>query len=134
LYGALDISTSGLVAQRMRLTVTSDNVANAGTILNSDLEYEPYRRRAVILAAGDPVSGAAEGVHVAEIELDDGPLRAEHDPGSPHADENGYVYYPNIDPVIESMNSMVALRAYEANIAAIEATKSMMSIALQMLA
>ena len=134
MYGSLEISTSGLVAQRARLTVASTNVANARTILNADGEYEPFRRRFAVLGVGDPERGAVGGVHVASIEIDDGPLRAEFDPDSPYADEQGYVYYPNIDPVIEQMNSMVALRAYEANVAAIEASKSMISVALQILA
>jgi flagellar basal-body rod protein FlgC len=134
MYGSLDISTSGLIAQRTRLTVTSANLLNAKTILNEDGEYEPFRRRFAVLGAGDPKSGSPLGVHVAAIELDDSPLTARHEPGSPYADEDGYVYYPNIDPVIEQMNAMEALRAYEANIASVEATKSMMSVALQMLA
>ncbi len=134
MYGALDISTSGLVAQRQRFDVYSANVANAGTIFNPDGEYEPYRRRSIVLEAGDPRSGNPGGVHVGAIELDDGPPRAKYEPGSPFADEDGIVYYPNIDPVVEAMNSMVALRAYEANISVVEATKSMMSVALEMLA
>ncbi len=56
------------------------------------------------------------------------------EPGSPYADEDGYVYYPNVDPVIEQMNAMEAARAYEANISALEATKSMFSVALQIIA
>ena len=134
MYGSLDISTSGLIAQRTRLTVASANLMNARTILNADGEYEPYRRRSVILAAGDPETNTPDGVHVGAIEIDEGPLRREHDPGSPFADASGYVEYPNISPVIEQMNSMEALRSYEANIAAVEATKSMMSVALEMLA
>ena len=134
MYGALDISTSGLVAQRIRLDVISANIANARTILNADGEYEPYRRRAVMLAAGDGKTGAAGGVHVAEIKLDDAPLQARYEPNSPYADAGGYVRYPNVNPVVEQVNAMEALRSYEANIAAVEATKSMISVALQILA
>ena len=134
MYGALDISTSGLVAQRIRLDVISANIANARTLLNADGEYEPYRRRAVMLAAGDGKTGAAGGVHVAAIELDDAPLQARYEPNSPYADAGGYVRYPNVNPVVEQVNAMEALRSYEANIAAVEATKSMISIALQILA
>jgi flagellar basal-body rod protein FlgC len=134
MYGALDTSTSGLVAQRTRFDIFSANVANSRTILNADGEYEPYRRRFPLLAQGDELNANAAGVHVASIEIDDGPLRMEYEPGSPYADADGYVGYPNIDPVVEQMNAMVAFRAYEANIAAVEATKSMLSAALQMLA
>ena len=95
MYGALDISTSALVAQRIRLDVIAANIANQRTILNENDEYEP---------------------------------------GSPFADADGYVSYPNVNSVIETMNAMDAARAYEANITAIEATKSMLSVALQIIA
>lgn len=134
MYGALDISTSGLIAQRTRMNIVAANTANADNILNAKGEYDPYRRRFAVFASGDPATGTPEGVHVAEIGVDQGPLRPEHDPGSPYADEQGYVYYPNVDPVIEQMNAMEAARAYEANISALEATKSMFSIALQIIA
>ena len=134
MYGALDISTSGLIAQRTRLTISSLNIANRQTILNADGEYEPFQRRIALLASGDPSSGSTEGVHVAAIALDDAPPVPKYEPGSPFADKDGYVSYPNISPVIEQLNAMEAMRSYEANIAAVEATKSMMSVALEMLA
>ncbi|MHC5026822.1 MAG: flagellar basal body rod protein FlgC [Planctomycetota bacterium] len=133
MYGALDISTSALVANRVRMTTISANLANRSTITNEFGEYEPFRRRLVEMAAGDPDSGNAMGVHIAAIREDDGPLQAKYEPNSPHADESGYVYYPDIDPVIEQMNAMEAARSYEANIAVIEATKSMMRVALEVL-
>ncbi|TVQ54597.1 MAG: flagellar basal body rod protein FlgC [Phycisphaerales bacterium] len=133
MLGSLDISTSGLIAQRTRLNVVAANVANKDTILNENGEYEPFRRRIAHLAAGDPSRGEPMGVHVSNIELDDGTPMLKYEPGSPFADENGYVGYPNINPVVEQMNAMEAARSYEANIAAIEATKSMTSIALQLL-
>jgi len=134
MYGSLDISTSALVAQRTRLNIVAANVANSQTILNADGEYDPYRRRFAVFATGDPSTGSTQGVHVAEIRIDQGPLRPVLEPGSPFADERGYVYYPNVQPVIEQMNAMEAARAYEANISAIEATKSMFSVALQIIA
>lgn len=134
MYGTLDISTSGLIAQRTRLEVISDNIANQRTLLDEQGAYAPYRRRAVLLAAGDSTSGAREGVHVESIQIDDGPLTPKLEPGSPYADADGYVYYPNVNPVVEAMNAMEASRSYEANIMAIEATKSMMSVALEILA
>jgi len=134
MYGSLDISTSGLIAQRTRLNIVAANVANARAVLNAQNEYDPYRRRYAVFASGDPVGGSAQGVHVADILIDQGPLRPVLEPGSRYADEDGYVYYPNVDPVIEAMNAMEAARAYEANISAIEATKSMFSVALQIIA
>ena len=134
MYGTLDISTSALVAHRTRLDVISANVANQNTLLNAAGEYEPYRRRSVIFAPGDPARGSAEGVHVAAIEIDSGPLRTKYEPGSPYADADGYVRYPNVNSVIEQLNAMEAARSYEANITAIEATKSILSVALRIIA
>jgi flagellar basal-body rod protein FlgC len=133
MYASLDISTSALIAQRTRLDVISANLANKDTILNAEGDYEPFQRRFAVLAAGDPVRGGAAGVHVSAIELDQSEPMWRYEPGSPYANTDGYVAYPNINPVIEQMNAMEAARAYEANIAAIEATKSMMSVALQLL-
>ena len=134
MYGALDISTSGLVAQRTRLNVITANIANAKSITNDAGEYAPYRRRFPIFAPGDPARGSEQGVHVASIQTDTSPLRPVLEPGSPFADADGYVYYPNVNPVFEQMNAMEAQRAYEANITAVEATKSMFSVALRLLA
>jgi flagellar basal-body rod protein FlgC len=134
MYGTLDILTSGLVAQRTRLDTISANILNKDSLMNDRGEFEPYRRRMAILAQGDPVSGRPEGVHVTEIAIDMAPLTPRHDPGSPFADADGYVLYPNVHLPMEQLNAMEAARAYEANIAAIEATKSMLSVALQILA
>ena len=134
MYGAFDISTSALVAQRTRLDVIAANIANQRTILNEKGEYEPYRRRFVVFGEGDPARGQREGLHVASIEIDDSPLNQSYEPGSPFADADGYVSYPNVNSVFETMNAMDAARAYEANITAIEATKSMLSVALQIIA
>ena len=134
MFGVLDVSTSGLIAQRTRLEIISANLDNSDSLLNAAGEYEPYRRRFAVLAAGDPSLGEPDGVHIASIELDQSPLRRKYEPGSPFADEKGYVSYPNVNPVMEQMNAMEAVRAYEANIAAIEATKSMMTVALQIIA
>lgn len=134
MYGSLDISTSALIANRVRLDVISANIAGKDALLNADGQYEPFRRRVTMLAAGDPARGSEEGVHVASIEVDPSPLRMVYEPSSPYANADGYVGYPNVNIVIEQMNAMEAARSYEANIAVVEATKSMMSVALQMLA
>lgn len=133
MYGALDISTSGLLVQRTRLNAIAGNLANQQTILNAEGRYEPYQRREVLVAAGDPSSGRREGVHVAGIRLSDNPPIMKYEPHSEFADENGYVGYPDINPVVEQVNALEAMRAYEANIIAIEATKSMMNVAMRMI-
>jgi flagellar basal-body rod protein FlgC len=134
MYGSLDISTSALVAQRTRLNVITANIANTRSLVNDAGEYSPYRRRFAVFAPGDPARGSEQGVHVAAIQTDTGPLRPILEPSSPFADADGYVYYPNVNPVVEQMNAMEAQRAYEANITAIEATKSMFSVAMRLLA
>ncbi|MBG82934.1 MAG: flagellar basal body rod protein FlgC [Phycisphaerae bacterium] len=133
MFGALDISSSGLVAQRQRMTAIAGNLANIETILNAEGEYEPYRRRIPMFSPGDPANGSSHGVHLSGIMLDDSPLQMRYEPDSPWADEQGYVGYPDISLVIEQMNAMEASRAYEANITVAEATKSMYSIALEIL-
>ena len=133
MYGVLDISASGLVAQRTRLNTITANIANREAILNADGEYEPYRRKQVFFATGNG-KGDPLGVHVAAIEDDQSDLVPRYMPGSKYADEAGYVYYPNVNSVVEQMDAMEAYRAYEANIAAAEATKSMMTLTLQMIA
>jgi len=139
MFGLFDISTSGLVAQRVRLETISANIANQETLLDSQGRFDPWKRRSVVLAAGDseigrPHGGRGElGVHVAEIrESDSFDLRFQ--PGHPYADERGYVRYPDVDPVLEQIDALDAVRAYEANIAAVEATKSMFASALAILA
>jgi flagellar basal-body rod protein FlgC len=134
MYGSLDISTSGLIANRVRLDVISANIAGKDTILNAQGQYEPFRRRIALFAAGTPNGESPLGVHVAAIELDPSELSMRFEPDSPYANADGYVGYPNVNMIMEQMNAMEAARSYEANIAAIEATKSMISIALQSLA
>lgn len=138
MYGGLDISVSGMVAQRARHTVIASNIANANTLLNSKGEYEPYLKRATHLAPGNPGSAnpadRGSGVHVADITADPTALRARYMPSSPYADEDGYVMVPDINTTVEQINAMEASRAYEANVAAAEATKTMMAQALRLLA
>lgn len=133
MYGSLDISTSALVAQRTQLNVISANIANREVLVNAQGQYAPYQRRIALLASGDPASGRAEGVHVADIVTDD-TLLFRYEPDSRFANADGYVGYPNVDPVKEMVNAMEASRSYEANIAAIEATKSMINAALEVIA
>lgn len=143
MYGSLDISTSGMIAQRTRLEVVSANLANVGTLLDSSGRLNPYQRRAVQFSVGDPsstsVSGRALGVHVADISLDQTPVRPkEWDPNNPLAYTSGpykgYVAETNVNTVVENVNAMEAVRAYEANVMAAEATKQMLASALRLLA
>lgn len=133
MFGALDISTSALVAQRTRMEVIAANLANMQSVEDADGNYAPFRRRIAIFQPGDPTGGSTRGVHVSAIEEDGGALRLKHEPGHKHADADGYVGYPNIDPAMEMINALEASRAYEANITAAEATKSMLQASLRLL-
>ena len=133
MYGSLDISTSGMVAQRTRMAVIASNIANASSIQNSKGEYEPYLRRAVMFAPKSTV-GEGLGVEVVDIELDQNALKKEQHIGHPMADDDGYILVPDIDTTSEWVNGLEASRAYEANVMAAEATKSMMAQALRLLA
>jgi flagellar basal-body rod protein FlgC len=133
MFGSLDISTSGLVAQRTMLDTIAGNIANAHTTRRSDGEPGPYLRQVALLAPGD--GSGRPGVHVeGVIEDTKGKPRLVNDPSHPDADADGYVQYPNIDLSTEMINAMVAVRAYEANLTAAEATKSIMASTLRLLA
>lgn len=132
MYGALEISTSGLVAQRAQLDTIAGNIANAQTTQRLDGKPGPFLRKVALLAAG---KGDQPGVQVAGVVEDNvRPPRPVKDPSHPDANEDGIVYYPNVDPMVEMVNAMVAVRAYEANITAMEATKTIVSSSLRLLA
>ncbi len=133
MFGALDISTSGLVAQRVQIDTIAGNIANAQTTSRLDGKPGPYLRRVALLASGD--NKGDPGVRVQSVVEDTkGHIRKVSDPTHPHADADGIVSYPNVDMATEMINAMVAVRAYEANITAIEATKSIISGTLRLLA
>lgn len=133
MYGTLDISTSGMIAQRTRMQVIASNIANINTLQNAQGQYDPYRRRAAMLApAGD--GSEPLGVRVADIQIEHNALRRDYQPQSPYADAEGYVMVPDIDTTSEWVNGLQASRAYEANVAAAETTKNMVAQALRLLA
>ncbi len=143
MYGALDVSTSGMIAQRTRLEVISANLANQSTVLDASGNINPYKRRTVLFAAGDPTAGSAEsrsfGVHVAQIDIDRTPSRPrEWNPDSPLAFKSGpfkgYVAETNVNSTVEQVNALEAVRAYEANVMAAETTKQMVAASLRLLA
>lgn len=154
-----DISGYGLSAQRFRINLISSNIANANTTRTD--EGGPYRRREAIFKAvdfsdllsrqmhqnsyledensiGDP---AAEpfakpplmSVRVDKVIRDDSPFKLRFDPTNPDADENGYVAMPNVNPVIEMADLIEATRAYQANVAAYQSSKTMAQSAIDLL-
>ena len=133
MYGSLDISTSGMIAQRTRMAVIANNLANVNTTQNDKGEYEPYLRRAAMLSPAGSGNDIA-GVQVSSIEIMQGALKEQLNPTHPNADDRGYIMVPDIDTTSEWVNGLEASRAYEANVVAAEASKSMMAQALRLLA
>jgi len=138
MFGSLDISTSALVAQRIRMDTIAGNIANASTPADPNGRPGVYQRRVAVFAPGNPAAGRdAAGVHVAEILKDPAPPEMRHDPGHPLAAKagkwQGYVAYPNVKMSVEMINAMEAGRAYEANVTVMQATKSMISASLKLL-
>jgi flagellar basal-body rod protein FlgC len=141
LLSAIDISASGLTAQRMRIQVLVSNLVNANT---TDVEGAgPYRRRDVVFRAKalEPSFGEAfneamiesRGVEVERVvRATSEPVRR-YEPKHPHADKDGYVAYPNINPVEELVNMMTATRSYEANLKVVESVKDMAYKTLEIL-
>lgn len=126
---SLDISGSALTAQRLRMDVISNNVANMDTA--------GYRRQVVELGerSGDSFSSVfgntvGSGVEITSIDQDQSDLKLEYDPTNPLADANGYVEHSNVDMVTELTDMMSATRSYEASVTALDATKSMAAKAL----
>lgn len=148
MYGLFDVSTSGMVAQRVRLEAASANLANQDTVLDAQGKVNPYRRREVMLAPGltkgaRSAQGAegerSFGVHVQQVAIDASePQPGKYDPTNPYAYKEGpykgYVAQTGINPVVETVNAMEAVRAYEANVMAAEATKQMVAATLRLLA
>jgi flagellar basal-body rod protein FlgC len=146
LFNGFNISASGLTANRLRMDVVSSNIANANTtrgeLVNG--EWMPYRRKSVELTQSgvspfeqklqstmNKENGKVSGVTVSKIEEDSTPFQLSYDPTHPDADENGYVRLPNVDPIKEMVDLMSATRSYEANVTALNASKSMFMKALE---
>jgi flagellar basal-body rod protein FlgC len=136
---AFAISASGLRAQRLRMDVIAANLANAQSTRTP--EGGPYRRRDVVLEAvsqGESFDdmlaaggGSTTAVKVSRVVEDLRPPQVVYDPGHPDADADGYVSLPNVNVVTEMVDMMAATRAYEANVAALNATKRVLEAALE---
>jgi flagellar basal-body rod protein FlgC len=143
LFDAIDISASGLSAERLRMDVTAENLANAQTTRGAN--GGAYRRKEVVLQQVDgggfrtALAGAMGsgnrpgGVQAAGIVEDQSPLKQVYDPGHPDANAQGYVEMPNVNPVSEMVDLISASRAYEANVTAMQTAKTMFSKTLDLL-
>lgn len=121
------------MAQRVRLDAIAGNIAGMNKVGNA--ADPPYRRRFALLGDGRSAGRPdLPGVHVKQIKLDDSPFRRSYEPGHPMADQTGHVLHPNVDLAVEMVNAMEASRAYEANVTAMEVTKSMFNATLRLIA
>ena len=139
LHTSLDIAASGMTAQRLRMDLIANNIANASTTRTP--QGGPYRRHMPIFATRDmqpphpgypPGSRWNEdpmpyaGVRVVGIAEDRTPFNIVHDPGHPDADVDGNVLYPNVDPITEMVDLIESHRAYEASMSIFETTKQLL--------
>jgi flagellar basal-body rod protein FlgC len=133
LFSALQVSASGMSAQRTRAETAVENMANSETTRTP--EGGPYRRKDVVFTTdlqSSPFSSVfqnelAEGVRVAEVAQDDQAPDMRYLPGHPDANADGYVAFPRMNPAEEMVNLMSASRSYQANVAAISSVKDMIS-------
>jgi flagellar basal-body rod protein FlgC len=143
LFGVMEVSGSALAAERLRAEVVAANMANAETTRTP--EGGPYRRQHVVFQSQAPdqlnfadhfqsqSGGEVGGVEVSAVVADKAAGLRRYDPQHPDADENGYVSYPDINPLTEMVDLMGATRSYGLNSSAIQATKSMISSSLDIL-
>lgn len=136
---SFDVSGSGMAAERLRMEVVANNIANAHS--TRSLEGGPYRRQQVVLgpafsdglgvnSAGDATSG---GVEIIGVENDQAPFPKVYDPGHPDANAEGYVTMPNVAIANEMVDLITATRGYEANLQALRAMRSMVEQSLSVL-
>lgn len=133
-FSSFDISASGISAQRTRMDVIANNIANADSTRTA--EGGPYRRQRVTFrsvyeqAMGN--RSTPSGVAVESVAEDPTDYRSVYDPGHPDADESGYVKMPNVNVVEEMVDMVSATRAYEANVTVMNATKTMIAAGIEM--
>lgn len=140
-FNSINVSASGLTAERLRMDLISENIANANTTRTAS--GTPYRRKIAIFREQEPDAFAialgkannafqtGNGVEIAGISEDQSPFKKEYNPNHPDADADGFVSLPNVEIVNEMINMISASRAYEANITSIGNTKSMAMRALE---
>lgn len=146
IFGIINTSASGLTAERLRMDVIADNIANVNTTETEN--GTPYRRKRVIfqermttdfrvpmdiskeMSLNSEEKKTGSGVRVIGIEEEQSPFKYVYDPGHPNANNEGYVAMPNINIVSEMTDMITATRAYEANVTVINSAKGMATAAL----
>ena len=149
----IDVSASGMRAQRLRMDLIANNLANVDTTSarqevrrtpdgQAYVRHLPYRRKVAVFMQGTPAKGDKVFGVATPLVLDDAsPFRMEHNESHPHAvpaasgeKDAGYVYFPNVHPIVETVDMMSAARAYEANLTAVDMYKSMNAATMRLLA
>lgn len=132
---SMNISASALTAERLRMDIVAENMANVSTTRTAS--GDPYRRQYVVFQQRSPEGSSFRnvlsrsegqvggGVRVAQIGVDQSDYKLDYNPNHPDADEDGYVRMPNVDVVQEMVDMMSAYRAYEANLTALNTFKDM---------
>lgn len=133
---SLETSASGLYAQRKRMDIIASNLANIETTRTE--KGGPYRRKMVVMRTkevdqdfDEMFNSSVKGVQIEDIVEDKTPFKKVYNPSHPDADSDGYLQKPNVDLIVETTNMLMAKRAFEANIAAIKATRQMVIKALE---
>ena len=133
---SLETSASGLSVQRKRMDIIASNLANIETTRTD--KGGPYRRKMVVMRTkeidqdfNEMFNSSVKGVQIDEIVEDQAPFKRVYNPSHPDADSDGYLSKPNVDLIVETTNMLMARRAFEANIAAIKATRQMIIKALE---
>ena len=129
---SLKIAATGLHAQNARMLVIAENLANADSAGKTPTD-KPYQRRIPTFKAVMDDAAGGEIVKVGKIALDQTAFQERYEPGHPAADKNGYVKYPNVDPLIEAMDMREAQRTYEANLNVITVTRQMLGRTIDIL-
>jgi flagellar basal-body rod protein FlgC len=128
----LTIAASGMKAQGDRLRAVAENIANADSTAKTP-GGDPYRRKVVLFQNVLDKEMGVETVKVAKRSYDMSDFTKKYEPSHPSADEEGYVLYPNVNPIVEMMDMREARRGYEANLGVVEVSKGMLARTIELL-
>lgn len=129
---AMQVATSGMIAQNVRVRVISQNIANAESLATSP-GGTPYQRQTVSFKNAMDRASGIKVVEVGNIGVDRSEFGRKFDPGHPAADANGYVLLPNVKPLIEMVDLRQAQRSYEANLRVVDVARTMVSRTIELL-
>lgn len=133
LLDTMHISAAGMKAQSERLKIVSQNIANAEAVGTTSGSQQAYRRQTISFKNHLDKETGAKLVEVDKVGVDNSEMEKRYDPAHPYADNEGYVMYPNVNPIMEMMDMREARRGYEANLNVIEASKAMLSQTISLL-